>query len=311
MAEVFGIEGEGDRCNWRRRKRGRRIKGARNFRRSPPIPRFLRRGTGEVLGMGRGFAAPLQKRGVAIAPRGLGLLATASNRRAGLRGIDCHVDGLFPLTLTPMRPLPRLCGLAGFEEVGARCRLVEDLQYEREHHLLDLGDREGLGRRDGLEGTTHQMGVPLGHELDPGNKRHGRLALGQHHKRNEPALIQVPAGAKGLETKFLRRGRGTLRLRSLRGGSGGNVSRHVTLCPEVVVTGKEKMMSHISQVSMENRKKMSHTSMMLTICSSRLATFALTDAAIHDVLGMLPSCTLGLRYVINSHMAGCSTKRML
>ena len=107
-----------------------------------------------MLGMGRGFAAPLQRRGVAVAPRGLGLPATTSNRRAGIRGVDRHVDGL-PLTLTPRGPLPGLCGLAGFEEVGAGRGLVEDVQYEREHNLLDLGDREGLGGRDELKGTTH------------------------------------------------------------------------------------------------------------------------------------------------------------
>ena len=84
------------------------------------------------------------------------------------------------------------------------------------------------------------MGVTLGHELHPGDRRRGRFALSGCHERHKPALIQVPAGVKGLETKFLRSGRGTLRLRSLRGGSGGNAGRHVTLCPEVVVTGKER-----------------------------------------------------------------------
>jgi hypothetical protein len=105
--------------------------------------------------MGRGFAAPLQGRGVAVAPKGLGLPATTSNRRAGLGGVDRHVNGLLPLTFTPMRPLPRLRGLAGFEEVGVRRGLVEDLQYKRKHNLLDLGDWEGLGGRDELKGATH------------------------------------------------------------------------------------------------------------------------------------------------------------
>ncbi len=70
-----------------------------------------------------------------------------------------------------------------------------------------------------------------------------------------------------------------------------------------------RYMSHISQISKENRKKMSHTSMMLNVCSSRLATLAFTDAAMHDFLGMSLSCTLGFRYVINPRMAGRSTKR--
>ena len=175
----------------------------RNFRRSSPILRFLQGGTREVLGTDSGFTAPLQRRGVTVTQKGLGLPGTTTSRCAGLGGIDHHVNGLLPLTLTPMRPLPRLRGLAGFEEVGTRHGLVEDLQYEHEYHLLDLGDQEGLGWRDKLEGTMHQMGVPLGHELDPGYRRRGCLALCRCYERNQPALVQVPARTKCMETKFL------------------------------------------------------------------------------------------------------------
>ena len=94
--------------------------------------------------MGRGFAAPLQRRGVTIAPKGLRLPATTSNRRAGLGGVNCHVGGWIPFALMPTGPLPGLRGLAGFEEVGVGRGLVEDLENKCEHYLLDLGDREGL-----------------------------------------------------------------------------------------------------------------------------------------------------------------------
>ena len=49
--------------------------------------------------MGRGFTAPLQRRGVAVAPKGLRLLATTSNRRAGLGGVDAMSADRSPLPL--------------------------------------------------------------------------------------------------------------------------------------------------------------------------------------------------------------------
>jgi hypothetical protein len=69
-------------------------------------------------------------------------------------------------------------------------------------------------------------------------------------------------------------------------------------------------MSEISNTANANRKKRSHTSMILIVSPSRLATFILIDAAMHNFLGMLPSCTLGFRYVMNLHMAGHSTKQI-
>ena len=120
-------------------------------------------------------------------------------------------------------PFLGLCGLVSFEEVGVGCRLVEDFQYEHKHHLLDLGDREGLGWRDELEGTMHQIGVPLGHELDPGYRRGGGLALSRRHKRDQLALVQVLARTKCLKAEFFHRGRGTLRLCSHRGGDRGTL----------------------------------------------------------------------------------------
>jgi hypothetical protein len=67
-------------------------------------------------------------------------------------------------------------------------------------------------------------------------------------------------------------------------------------------------MSEISNAANANRKKRSHMSMILIVSPLRLATFTLIDAAMHNFLGMSLSCTLEFRYVMNSHMAGCSTK---
>lgn len=47
-----------------------------------------------------------------------------------------------------------------------------------------------------------------------------------------------------------------------------------------------RYVSHISQISKENRKERPHTLMILIVSSSRLATFALTDATMYDFLGM-------------------------
>ena len=120
----------------------------------------------------------------------------------------------------PMCPLLGLHSHAGLEEVGARCGLVEDVENELEHNLLDLGDWEGLGRLDKLQSATHQVCVPLRHKFDPSNCRGGRCALSGSHEADEPALIQVPSRFEGPKTKFLRCGRGTLRLGGLRGGDG-------------------------------------------------------------------------------------------
>ena len=112
-----------------------------------------------------------------------------------------------------------LRGLASFEELHSTGHgVIEDAKDKLEHHLLDLGDQEGLGWRNELEGTMHQMGVPLGHEFDPGNSRSRRRTLSGHHKRDKPACVEVPARPKCLKTKLLRSGRGMLGLCSLRGG---------------------------------------------------------------------------------------------
>jgi hypothetical protein len=94
-------------------------------------------------------------------------------RRAGGgggRSIDCHVDGLFLLLLALRGLLPRLHSLASLEEVMLRQRLLEDLENKCEHNLLDLGDREGLGWGNKLEGAAHQVRVTLGDEFNPGNQ---------------------------------------------------------------------------------------------------------------------------------------------
>ena len=53
-----------------------------------------------MLGMGKGFTAPLQRRGVAVTPKGVRLPATTLNCRARLGGINCHAVRLAPLTNT-------------------------------------------------------------------------------------------------------------------------------------------------------------------------------------------------------------------
>jgi hypothetical protein len=95
-----------------------------------------------------------------------------------------------------------------FEEVGMRRRLVEGLENERKHNLLDVGDWEGLGGGDQLEGTVHQVRVTLGEELHPVDGRVGLEALGASHERDEPVLVKVAAAMESPKTKFLHRGRG-------------------------------------------------------------------------------------------------------
>ena len=51
------------------------------------------------------------------------------------------------------------------------------------------------------------------------------------------------------------------------------------------------------------------TSTMLQVRSLSLATFAFTDMAIHDFLGMSLLFILGFRQVLKPHIAGCSTNQ--
>jgi hypothetical protein len=83
-----------------------------------------------------------------------------------------------------------------------------------------------LGQRDKLQGTPHQVSVTLGHEFDPSNGGRGRRALSGRHEVDEPGLVKIPARLESPETKFLRSGRGTLRLGSLRGGGGSDGVGH-------------------------------------------------------------------------------------
>ena len=124
-------------------------------------------------------------------------------------------------------PRTGLLGLASFEELRSTGRgVIEDFKDELKHYLLYLGNREGLGRRDKLEGGPHQVGVPLRHELNPSNSRGRHRVLSGRHERNEPALVQMPARAESFETQFLCSRRGMLRLGGLRGGDGGDGGRH-------------------------------------------------------------------------------------
>ena len=157
--------------------------------------------------------------------RGLGLLATTSNHRAGFGGIDSHVGGLLPFALTLTRPLPRLPRLASGEEPRRRARAVEDFKNKRKHTLFDFGERQSTSERDELEGTAHQVRVALGDELNPSDGRIRLEALSRHNKRNEPVLVKEPASMESPETKFLHRGRGMLSCRS-RGGRWGDWGRH-------------------------------------------------------------------------------------
>ena len=120
-----------------------------------------------------------------------------------------------------------LHSLVSFEELCSMgCGVIEDFEDERKHHLLDLGNWEGLGQRNELEGTMHQMGVPLGHKLDPGNSRCRCCMLSRCYERDQLAFVNEPAGVEGPKTQVLHSGRGTLRLGGLRGGDGGNARRH-------------------------------------------------------------------------------------
>ena len=202
---------------------------ARSFRRNSSIPRCLRRGPGAKLALVSTSSCSHARHGGTSARAGAhGIPSTREGGVCiGWGGVDCHVDWLLPHHCTLTSPRMGLLGLASFEELcSTGCRVIEDFKDEPKHYLLYLGDREGLCRRDKLEGGPHQVGVPLRHELNPSNIRARRCTLSGCHKRNEPALVQMPAQAECLETQFLRSGRGMLRLGGLRGGDGGDGGRY-------------------------------------------------------------------------------------
>ena len=79
--------------------------------------------------------------------------------------------------------------------------------------------------RNKLEGTLHKVGVAFGHELDPSYRSIRLCMLGRGDERDQPVPIKEPAGAKGLETQCLHRGRGRLQLGGLSSGRNGSRKR--------------------------------------------------------------------------------------
>ena len=67
--------------------------------------------------------------------------------------------------------------------------------------------------------------MALGNELDPSDLSIGLGTLRRGNERHQPVLVQVPTGAEGFETKFLRCGRGTLQLGGLSSRSSGSGER--------------------------------------------------------------------------------------
>ena len=118
-----------------------------------------------------------------------------------------------------MKPLPRLPCLASSEEPQRRARAIEDFKKKRKHTLLDLGDWKSASGGNKLEGAAHQVRVALGDELYPRDRGVWLETLSRRRKRDKPVLVDEPAGTEGTNTKFLRRGRGTLS-RGCRSGRG-------------------------------------------------------------------------------------------
>ena len=139
-----------------------------------------------MLGTGRGFPAPLQRRGVTIpCPRGgwgLRLLGTTPCCHAGLRGINGHVGRHVPFSLTLMGPLSGLRGLASVEEPWQQARAVEDLKDKKKHTLFHFGKWQSMGGRYELEGTAHKVHVALGDKLNPSDGHVWLEVLSQHDK---------------------------------------------------------------------------------------------------------------------------------
>lgn len=70
----------------------------------------------------------------------------------------------------------------GHKEVGLGASIVEDFEDISEHTLFDLGQREGAHGGNELQGTMHQMYVPLRVEL---------------YSINETTLCVLSSGDKG------------------------------------------------------------------------------------------------------------------
>ena len=86
----------------------------------------------------------------------------------------------------------------GGKEVGVEPLPVEEFDEKGEHTPLDFGSRYGGGRRNKLEGGSHQVDVAIRQELNPLDAA-GLRALSGRDEGEEPVPVEEPAKMKEVD----------------------------------------------------------------------------------------------------------------
>jgi hypothetical protein len=127
------------------------------------------------------------------------VVCRGERQRCGGRRGDSHgVSGLVLLPLALMNPLMHLLCCMGGEEVSLGTGMVEDFENIVEHDHLDLGKRTVVGGGDKLQSAPQEVGMPVFHELDPGDVA-ALSPLGRGDERDELVPIKEPVGMEKLE----------------------------------------------------------------------------------------------------------------